>query len=193
MNRFTADDLRPFRVITIESADCLPAKSAAALAAWVREGGTLIAAPDTASYDELGRKLPHSLLWQALEFGTAPTQQRSVGKGKAIAPNAKEFATTATRLSQPFAFLATPDSGAEVVAYRTTTSLVLHIIRHEKANHLVTLSLHKTFAPDVRAQLYLAGVERSVPIPISKNPEGDSLTIPSLPLPIYCVVEIPLQ
>jgi hypothetical protein len=183
-------DLRPFQVVTVETADCLPAESATALAAWVREGGTLIAAPSTAGYDELGRQRTHSLLWQSLELDTPPTQPRAIDKGKVIAVDLKTFAATATRVSQPYAFIPTPDSGAEVVAYRTATSLILHIICHEKTGEPVSISLHKTFVPNTQAQLYTPGSEHAESLPLTVGPEGASLTVPHAPL--YCVVEIPL-
>ena len=75
-DELSPEKLRPFRVITVETAACLPTDSATALANWVREGGTLIAASDTASYDELGRKRTVSFLWQALDLGR-PSHQRA--------------------------------------------------------------------------------------------------------------------
>ncbi len=186
----TEQQLRPFRVITIETAACLPADSATTLAAWARNGGTLIAAHDTGSFDELGREQPRPQLWQSLTPDTAPTAQHNVGHGRVITPEPEEFAATAVRYAQPYSFLASSGSGAEVIASRTATTLVLHIIRHEKAGEPVTLLLHKSFAPKSNARLHIPGLDRQQDLPLTVTAEGTSVTIPNAPR--YCVIEIPL-
>ena len=52
-DNITLKKLRPFRVITIETAACLDESAARALAKWVRDGGVLIAAGEVGCYDEL--------------------------------------------------------------------------------------------------------------------------------------------
>src|SRR4051812_13218231 len=86
------EKLRPFSVITIETADCLPPSAAKALSGWVRGGGTLVAAPDTGSYDEIGRRRAAGTLWKSLELDAPPTQDRPIGRGHVVAPTGKEFA-----------------------------------------------------------------------------------------------------
>ena len=108
-----------------------------------------------------------------------------------IAPEPNAFAATAVRLSQPYSFNISPNNSAEVVAYRDATSLLLHIIRHEKVGEPVTLLLHKKFAANIHARLHIPGVEAPQSLPLTATPESTSLTVPHAPL--YCVVEIPLQ
>ncbi len=184
----TLDQLRPFRVLTIENGQCLPAEAAAAIATWVRKGGTLVTDTEVATYDEIGRKLPASLLWQALGLDRPPIEPRDVGRGKAIAAHVLEG--TAIHYAKPYSFLEKPSGIHEVVAYQTENSLLLHLIRHEKANASVSLLLHKRFPPNTQAQLYIPGSDRPQPLPVITTADGATVTVPNAPL--YCVVEIPL-
>ncbi len=188
----TLNRLRRLDVITIESAGCLPSDSAKALAAWVREGGTLVAAPDTGAYDELGRKRLKSTLWEALTtLGVAPAREVTLGRGRVVAPNAKEFATTAVRIAQPHSFIESSASGAEVVAYRTANSLLLHIIRHDQPGEPISLRLPKSFAATSPAKLFTPGSNDSLSLPLTVGSDGASLKLPNSPQ--YCVVEIALK
>ncbi|MEP6663719.1 MAG: alpha-amylase family protein, partial [Verrucomicrobiota bacterium] len=113
--KLSAKQLRPFRFLTVETAACLNDESARVLAKWVRKGGTLIAAADTGTYDEFGRKRTDSSLWRALDLKTAPMKIISIGRGKVVAPESGEFAKTALQLTQPVSFQIAPDAGIEIV------------------------------------------------------------------------------
>lgn len=191
-DKLTPEQLRPFRVMTVETATCLSDQSATALAAWVRAGGTLIAAADTGMYDELGRKRPHSPLWKSLDLDAAPTKQTKIGRGSVLAPAAAEFAPTAVQLSQPFTFLATPITGTEVVACRSKNSLQLHIVRHQPSDRPLALRLPSLFTPsNLNAKLFTPGSDDFQPLTLTTNSGRTTLTVPNPPL--YCVVAISVQ
>jgi len=73
-------DLTPYQAILAEGISCLTQDEAAALARWVRQGGTLIATPDVGWYDSIGRLRPTSLLTDQL--GVIPPQTSEVGEGR---------------------------------------------------------------------------------------------------------------
>jgi len=160
----------------------MPPNSATALARWVREGGTLVAAPDTASYDELGRKRAYSPLCIRSNSTLRRRNNTPLEKGR-HRPGPKNIPATAARLSQPYAFLATSDSGAEVVAYRTVTSLMLHIIRHEKSNaHKPVLA--QNIRANIRAIFNVAGPITQFLYLFRQPSAGTSTHDPSIPHPL---------
>ena len=124
----TGKKLRPFRVVTVETAACLDDPAARALARWVRGGGVLIAAGDVGCYDELGRKRSGSVLWQALGLDAAPGRETAVGRGKVLAPEPAAFAQEAVNHTRTDAFRFTVGSGIEVTPYRGMKSLVLQLV-----------------------------------------------------------------
>jgi hypothetical protein len=184
--------LRPLRVITVETAACLPDAAAGELAQWIRDGGVLVAARDTGSYDELGRKLDQSTLWKALELPSFPTKQIAIGRGKVIAPEQNAFAQTSVALTQPYSFHIASESGIEVVPYQATGSLLLHIVRHLPTTKSVVLRLPGAFHPaKMSSQLFVPGSDDALDLPLLSGPDGITLTLPNVPA--YGVVKIPLR
>jgi hypothetical protein len=186
----TADQLRPFSVVTVETASCLPTEAASALAGWVRDGGTLIAVPTTGYFDELGRKRPESSLWKSLQLETLPTKPLTVGHGQVIVPEPAAFASEARRFAQPYSFLENTHGGVEVVAYRTAGSLLLHIIQHERTGRQVELHLPKMFTATSEAKMFTPGSDDQS-LPVTVNDKTTTLALPNAPL--YAVVQVFLK
>lgn len=189
----TVKKLRPFRVVTIETAGCLDGKAARALASWVRKGGILIAGGDVGRYDELGRKRAGSVLWEALGLDAAPQRETAVGLGKVLAPEASRFAQEAVKTASAYSFRLAGDSGIEVVPYSGATSLVLQIVRHEKAARKpVVLHLPDSFLPrESVARLFIPGSDDERILPLSRGVEGCALALTNVPA--YSVVRVPLR
>lgn len=188
-DRITPRQLEPLRVITIESAGCLPESSAKAIADWVRRGGTLIAGEESGAYDELGRKRTPSVLWNSLGLESAPATPTAVGRGSAIAPAAGEFAATAAHTCQPYAFFAAPNPDAALVAYQSADALLLHVVRMQPSDQPMTLRIPKQFSPSLaEARLHAPGQDAPQPLSLESRSDGVMLTLSTLPL--YCVVEL---
>jgi hypothetical protein len=185
------DQLRPFRVVTIETVGCLPAEAATAVAAWVRNGGTLVAAPTVGVHDELGRKRPSSTLWRSFNLDAAPTKQLAFGNGQIIAAEPATFTAQTLRIAQPYSFLSQPNSGAEVVAYRTAKSVLLHIVQHERTAKQIELHVPKLFATSLSAQLFTPDNVDGLTLPVTKGSDGASLVLPGTAF--YCVVQVPVR
>ena len=116
----------------------------------------------------------------------------TVGHGSLIVPMTSEFTSTAIRLAQPFTFLAAPNNGTEVVAYRSANALQLHIVRHQPTHQPVVVRLPALFTPSTsRATLFTHSSHDSQPLVLEAKPNGLQFVI--LDAPLYCVVEIPLR
>ncbi len=72
------------RVLIIEDAPCLSDAAVEAVAKFVKAGGTLIASPESATYDELGRQRPKSALLAALGIKPTETGRLKSGKGAVL-------------------------------------------------------------------------------------------------------------
>ncbi len=187
-----AKQLKPFHVVTVETAGCLEESSAKALAKWVRRGGVLVAAADAGCYDALGRKRPQSVLWKALGLEAAPAEEISVGRGKVVSPGPGVLSKTAVRLAQADSFLSNPGSGIEVVPYTTKHSVILHLLRHQAAAQPVTLRLPDEFHPTTTTgRLLTPNSEEAQPLQIVATAAG--LTLPLPIMPEYGVIEIPIR
>ncbi|MGD1097357.1 MAG: hypothetical protein ABSB35_35900 [Bryobacteraceae bacterium] len=191
-DEISAKSLRPFRMVTLETAGCLNYDAARALAKWVRRGGRLIAARDAGSFDELGRKRLKSSLWQALALEAPPDREISVGRGTVIAPEPGAFAQTAVRLAQPVSFCVPPGSGVEVISYRTAKSLLLHLVRHVPTNQPLTLQLPDIFHPaDAPVQMFVPGSNEAQTLTLLSGAGGNSLSLTNTPT--YAVLKISLR
>jgi len=77
-----AFDLTRCEIVIADGIACLADDEGQALARWVRQGGTLLATPDTAWYDPIGRLRPKSLLTDHL--GATPPAAKPVGEGRIV-------------------------------------------------------------------------------------------------------------
>ncbi len=188
----TTGKLAEFHVVTVETAACLGESSAKALADWVRGGGILVAALDAGCYDVLGRKLPYSVLYQALGLEAAPSKETGVGRGKVVSPGQAAFSQTAVRLAQPHSFLVAQDSGVEVVPYTAKHSLTLHLVRHQAAAKQIALRVPNEFHPTtMTASLRTPDSEQAQLLPLVATKDGLTLSLPAAPE--YGVIEIPVR
>ncbi len=72
------------RALIIEDSPCLSDRAVQAIISFVRSGGTVIASPLTAWYDELGRLRPKSALWEGLGLRNSPPNPVKFGQGEVI-------------------------------------------------------------------------------------------------------------
>jgi hypothetical protein len=176
----TVEKLRPFRVLTIETAACLGGEAANAIAEWVREGGVLVAARDTGSCDELGRKRWESTLWKSLGVEESVRGANSVGRGVAISPEAGEFVSSSVGQTRSVSFRLSSDSDAEIVAYRGPQTLLLHVIRHAETDRQLKLGLPKKLRSAERsAELFTPARETASALPIVREADYDSIELPA--------------
>jgi len=188
----SARKLKPFHVVTVETAACLGESSAKALAHWVRGGGVLVAAPDVGGYDVLGRKRPHSVLWKALGLEAAPAGEIGVGRGKVVSPAPGAFSQMAVSLAQADSFLTIPGSGVEVVPYTTRHALILHLLRHQAAAQPIGLRLPNEFQPAaMNARMRTPDSEDAQMLPLAAGGAGLTFSVPVMPE--YGVVEVSLR
>lgn len=73
------------RVLLIEDAPCLSDGAVRAIADFIRSGGRVIASPNTAWYDDIGRLRPRSALWETLGLNGPPDEAMEIGSGEIIA------------------------------------------------------------------------------------------------------------
>jgi hypothetical protein len=184
--------LRGLRVVTVETAACLDEPAAKALSRWVRNGGVLIAAPDTGSYDSLGRQRPNSPLWQALGLKSPPAGETAIGRGKVIAPPPAAFAGETLRRTKSYSFLEDSNSGVEVVPYRAPHCLLLHLLRHESQAAPLVIQLPASIkSAGTTAELFTPSPNSAQMLPLSAGPDGATLQLASVPA--YGVIKIQLK
>ncbi len=133
------EKLRKFRIITLATGKILEAEQAVALASWVRAGGTLIAVHDAGEYDELGRKLGRSTLWQALDLTEPPLKSQRIGLGTVQAPTQDHFDEAVLASAQSAKLGFSVPQGIEVVYWQNAHRHSLHIVQHEKTTGSASL------------------------------------------------------
>lgn len=191
-DRLSRKLLKPFKVITVETAATLDPANASVLADWVRHGGVLIAASDTGDYDELGRKRGASVLWPALGLTEAPAGETSIDRGRVVAAAPGAFDRAAVHQTSPFAFASSAGAAVEIVPYSSGNSLVLQIARHEAVVQPVTIHLPAAFKPSqTTAQWFSPGSSEAASIPLNSGPDGNSFTLDRVP--VYSAVKIALR
>ena len=109
--------LNDCRVLLIETAPCLSQQSIAAIAAFVKRGGVLIALDDVGLYDEIGRLRPRSPLWEELGFSRAPLRPAQCGKGQVVVMRPPARWDEVAKRLRPARFTLTPAADAAVLPY----------------------------------------------------------------------------
>ena len=115
----TSEQLQPFKVVTVETAECLPEKAAAALAGWVRSGGTLLMTPGNRLLRRNWPQTHRAVALEGLQLSGTPDKPTTVGAGQVPRRRA---GSVRERGDSNHATLFVPekrDSGVEVVAYRS--------------------------------------------------------------------------
>ncbi len=133
------EKLRNFRIVTLATGKILEPAHAAALAHWVRAGGTLIVTPDSGEYDELGRKLSRSTLCQALNVTELPLKSQRVGLGTLQAPAQDHFNDVVLTFAQLAKLGFSVPQGIEVVYCQNDRQHSLHIVQHEKTTESASI------------------------------------------------------
>ena len=131
--------LRNFRIVTLATGKILEAREANALASWVRAGGILIAVSDAGEYDELGRKLGRSTLWQALGLRELPLESQRIGLGAVQVRTSDRFDEMVLASAQSAELGFSVPRGIEIVCRRSAHQHFLHIVQHEKTTGSATL------------------------------------------------------
>lgn len=105
------------RVLLIETAPCMSRETVAAIAAFVQNGGRLIASADTGLYDEIGRPSPRSPLWSELGLDRAPIEPTRCGKGHVLATSLVRLPEDVVRWLEPARFTLEPSANAAILPY----------------------------------------------------------------------------
>ena len=105
------------RVLLIETAPCMSRESIAAVAAFVQNGGRLIASVDTGLYDEIGRPRPRSPLWSELGLSGAPVEPTPCGKGQILATSLAGVTDDVVRWLEPARVTLKPAADAAILPY----------------------------------------------------------------------------
>ena len=105
------------RVLLIETAPCMSRENVAAVVAFVKEGGRLIASVETGLYDEIGRPRPRSPLWSELGLSGAPVEPTRCGKGQVVAASLSGVADDMVRWLEPARFTLKPAADAAILPY----------------------------------------------------------------------------
>ena len=108
------------RALIIEAAPCLSDLAVERIADFVRSGGTLVASPDTAGGDELGRLRPQSALWKSLGIEVPGPQRRRVGRGEVIVAAFPAVEGELAGLLDQFRFSLTEGAEGSVIPYTDT-------------------------------------------------------------------------
>jgi hypothetical protein len=105
------------RVLLIEDAPCLSGRAAGAIADFIKSGGTVIASPTTAWYDDLGRLRPRSALWETLGLGGRPGLVHKIGRGDISILGPSDFAAGSLEFLEPYRFSVSAGADCSLIPY----------------------------------------------------------------------------
>jgi hypothetical protein len=111
------------RALMIEDAPCLSDRAVAAIADFVKAGGLLVAAPDTATGDELGRCRPASALWKSLGVAGSSSEPVAaaapikVGRGRVAIVSFRSAEDELAAWLKPYRFSIPEGAGISIVPY----------------------------------------------------------------------------
>ena len=186
-DRVSAELLKHFRVITLESGLCMNQATAETLAGWVRRGGTLISVPDAGRQDELCRQRQHSVLWEALALRAAPRGSAKVGRGEIVIAEEGSLSQIVSARARRDSFSCLPQAGVEWVPYETQGRLTIHMVRHEPVKGGLTVELPSSLRSTAKsAMLDAPGLAQTQRLTIGRS--GDRLSVRIPEVPIYGVI-----
>ncbi|HEX5482819.1 MAG TPA: alpha-amylase family protein [Terriglobia bacterium] len=184
------DSLRPLRFVTLESGRAIGGRQAQALAAWVRAGGFLIAAPDAGEYDELGRKLPRSVLFEALGVHREDREAQRAGRGKVLVAGHEQFTEAVLGVARSAGVPFTMPSGVEAVCFRTVRHDIIHFFRHDSGTDAVSVQFPSWLgARPGPAAWYSPDWKGSRTLKTQRAERSVGITFPELPL--YSAISFP--
>lgn len=176
------------RVVTAENCGVLSERTAGALAVWVKAGGQLITHPDVGAYDGTGRRRSGSLLLEALGLQRAREGQIRVGLGQVVIVKPEVIGPVALAHAGALTF-DLPRGEMEVVAYRQSGRLLLHVLRHKVLSGTVQIATPAALGATARLALWhQPGRDHPVKLPFTTD--GNRLRIGLSELPPYSVIEL---
>jgi len=105
------------RVLIVEDAPCLSDRAVEAVAGFVKAGGTLIAAPGTATCDELGRRRPGSALFAARGIKPGETGRVKSEKGEVLIASFPVVPGELAGLLEPYRFSVSVPATTSLLPY----------------------------------------------------------------------------
>ncbi len=105
------------RVLIIEDAPCLSDAAVEAVAKFVKAGGTLVAAPESATADELGRRRPESALFAALGIKPSETGRVKTGKGTVVVAPFPLVPSELEGFLEPYRFAVSVTGETSIIPY----------------------------------------------------------------------------
>lgn len=105
------------RVLILEDVPCLSDRAAGAIADFVKAGGTLIASPESAVYDELGRLRPASILWNSLGAAGAEKGRFKAGRGEVMMTSFPPAGSEVAELLEPYRFSIPQAAAVSIMPY----------------------------------------------------------------------------
>ncbi len=188
-DRVSPEVLKHFRVITLESSLCMSQLTADTLAGWVRDGGTLISAPDAGQRDELCRQHQHSLLDKALGLGAVQRDRAKVGRGEIVFAEEGSLSHIVSTVARSYSFGSTPQGYVELVPYEMQGRLTIHMVRHEPVKGGLTVELPSSLRSTAKsATLDAPGLAQTQKLKVSRSGGRLSVRVPEVP--IYGVIII---
>jgi hypothetical protein len=124
-------DLRKHHVVVAENVVCLSDEKTSMLIKWIKSGGTLIATPDLANRDEIGRQRASSKLAEIINVPDLKSTR--LGRGRLIiAPAGDLPKSIQAQADETFTFQDIGDRKVELQPYASIAKdrLVLHIANH---------------------------------------------------------------
>jgi hypothetical protein len=105
------------RVLLIEDAPCLSDRAVRAIADFIKSGGKVIASPNAAWYDELGRLRPRSAFWEALGLKEPPSRSEKIGRGEIIRFQSPAPAAELKKLFEFYQFISPAGTECALIPY----------------------------------------------------------------------------
>jgi hypothetical protein len=105
------------RVLILEDVPCLPDRAAGVIAEFVKAGGILVASPESANYDELGRRRPGSALWKILGVGGTEMGRFKAGRGELVRTSFPAMGSELAGLLEPFRFSVPEGAAISIIPY----------------------------------------------------------------------------
>ena len=124
-------DLAKHHVVVAENVVCLSEEKTSMLVKWIKSGGTLIATPDLAYRDEIGRQRASSKMAEIINV--PDLKSKRLGRGRLIIERAGDLPKSVqAQVDETFTFQDIGDRKVELQPYASIAKdrLVLHIANH---------------------------------------------------------------
>ncbi len=137
-------------VLLIEDAPCLSSRAARAIADFIQSGGKVIASPNTASYDEIGRLRPKSAFEEILDARLLPRKTVKFGRGEIFCLEPSEFLNKSTELLKPYQFPIPGSGRSSLLPYTDSAgNFIVYVCSEETLEKVTILSFPKGYRPSL--------------------------------------------